>query len=176
MRQRPGSSRRLLDPVLLPLLSQHHSTAPPSSKRYDNRYEEKFLRDIRPHQLPTRTWGWHENVEVGDTRDLTNLSIDGESTSIAFSERREWLLRSSATPCNGEVHRNLTGGSRASSLTCLSSFSIDDLVVVILLEYDGCPGDDGAQASSEVSEDTTTTMVNVSSGYGIGALRGPGDR
>jgi hypothetical protein len=72
--------------------------------------------------------------------------------------------------------RNRTGGSRASSLTCLSSFSIDDLVVVILLEYDGYLGEDGAQAISEVSEDTTPTIVNVSSGYGIGALRGPGYR
>jgi hypothetical protein len=35
------------------------------------------------------------------------------------------------------VSRNITGDSRSSSLTCLSSFSIDDLVVVILLEYDG---------------------------------------
>jgi hypothetical protein len=61
-------------------------------------------------------------------------------------------------------------------VTCLSSFSIDDLVPDILLEYDGCPGEDGAQATSEVSEDTTTTIVNVSYGYGIGALRGPGDR
>jgi hypothetical protein len=54
--------------------------------------------------------------------------------------------------------------------------SIDSLVPDILLEYDGCPGEDGAQAISEVSEDTTTTIVNVSSRYGIGALRGPGDR
>jgi hypothetical protein len=47
---------------------------------------------------------------------------------------------------------------------------------VILLEYDGYLGEDGVQAISEVSEDTTTTIVNVSSGYGIGARRGPGDR
>jgi hypothetical protein len=33
----------LLGPVLLPLPSQHHSTAPPSAKRYDNRYELRFL-------------------------------------------------------------------------------------------------------------------------------------
>ncbi len=47
---------------------------------------------------------------------------------------------------------------------------------VILLEYDGYLGEEGAQAISEVSEDTTTTIVNGSSGYGIGALRGPWDR
>ena len=63
---------------------------------------------------------------------------------------------------NVRASRNLTGDSRASSLTCLSSFSIDDLVVVILLEYDCRLEEDGAQAISEVSEDTTTTIVNVS--------------
>jgi hypothetical protein len=34
--------------------------------------------------------------------------------------------------------------------------------VVILLEYDGRLEEVGAQAISEVSEDTTTTIVNVS--------------
>jgi hypothetical protein len=65
--------------------------------------------------------------------------------------------------------------SLASSLVDVIGFGVGHLVVVILLEYDGYPGDDGAQAISEVSEDTTTTIVIVSSGYGIGALRGPGD-
>jgi hypothetical protein len=35
---------------------------------------------------------------------------------------------------------------------------------VILLEYDGYLGEDGAQAISEISEATVTTIVNVSSG------------
>jgi hypothetical protein len=35
---------------------------------------------------------------------------------------------------------------------------------VILLEYDRYLGEDGALATSEVSQDTTTTIVNVSSG------------
>jgi hypothetical protein len=70
------------------------------------------------------------------------------------------------------VSTNLTGDSRASPLTCLQSPGIDRLVPVILLEYDGYLGEDGVQAISEVSEDTITTIVNVSSGYGIGALRG----
>src|SRR5215218_3967409 len=34
-----GLSHRFLDSVDLPLLSRHHFTAPPSPKRYDNRYE-----------------------------------------------------------------------------------------------------------------------------------------
>ena len=35
---------------------------------------------------------------------------------------------------------------------CLSSFNIDNLVPVILLEYDGRPGEDGAgtQATTEI--------------------------
>jgi hypothetical protein len=41
MRQRPGSSRRLFDPVLLPLLSQHHSTGGPSPIRYGTRFEKE---------------------------------------------------------------------------------------------------------------------------------------
>jgi hypothetical protein len=36
-RQYGGSSHRILDLDGLPLLSQHHSTAPPSLKRYDKR-------------------------------------------------------------------------------------------------------------------------------------------
>src|SRR5829696_2384667 len=38
-----GSSHRLLDLVSLSLLSQHHSTALLSPKRYDKRYEAKLL-------------------------------------------------------------------------------------------------------------------------------------
>ncbi len=112
----------------------------------------------------------------GDAGSLTSFSANDEHISITFSARRGSILPASAAILMVGASRNLTGDSRASPLTCLSSFSIDDLVPVILLEYDGCPGDDGAQAISEVSEDTTTTIVNVSSGYGIGALRGPWDR
>jgi hypothetical protein len=67
-------------------------------------------------------------------------------------------------------------GILAPRLCPASSPGIDHLVPVILLEYDGYLGEDGVQAISEVFEDTTTTIVNVSSGYGIGARRGPGDR
>ena len=41
------SSHRPFDPVPLPLLSQHHSTALPSPKRYDKRYEEEGFKDSR---------------------------------------------------------------------------------------------------------------------------------
>jgi len=33
-----------------------HSTALPSSNRYDKRYEGKVLKNIRLYQLTTRTW------------------------------------------------------------------------------------------------------------------------
>src|SRR5215204_4424600 len=44
-----------------------------------------------------------EDEKGGDAGSLTSFSIDGEYTSVAFSERREWLLRGSATPCNDRV-------------------------------------------------------------------------
>jgi hypothetical protein len=56
---------------------------------------EKGLNDIDPHQLPTRTWGGPEEVE--DASLLTSFSINGEYRSNTFLERREWLLRASAT-------------------------------------------------------------------------------
>src|ERR671915_290769 len=37
-----SSSHRLLEPVPWFLLPRHHSTALPSAKRYDNRYESLF--------------------------------------------------------------------------------------------------------------------------------------
>src|SRR3712207_9135076 len=43
MRQCEGSFHRFLAPVPLPLLSQHHSTALPSPKRYEIRYEVRYL-------------------------------------------------------------------------------------------------------------------------------------
>jgi hypothetical protein len=76
MQRRGDSFHRLLASVALPLLSQHHTTALPSPKRYDNRYEGKVLNNIDPHQLP-RGHGGTEDVE-GDTSLLTSFSIDGE--------------------------------------------------------------------------------------------------
>src|SRR5215204_6558527 len=56
-----GEARVLIPPVprsilLAPYLSQLHSTARPSPKRYDNRYEGKVLKNIRLYQLTTSTW------------------------------------------------------------------------------------------------------------------------
>ena len=56
-RRLAGLSHQLLEAVPLSLQSQRpHSTALPSAKRY----EETFQENIRPHQLTTRTWGWHQ--------------------------------------------------------------------------------------------------------------------
>ena len=81
MRQRAGSSHRLLDPVLLPLLSQPHSTALPSPKRYDKRYEETVPKRIFARTTNHEDMVVTEDVEVGDTSLLTRFSIDGEYTS-----------------------------------------------------------------------------------------------
>src|SRR5215217_241062 len=53
------------------------------------------------------TGGYVGDLQVQDTGYLTILSIDDEHTSITLSERREWLLRASATPSNGLVLRVL---------------------------------------------------------------------
>jgi hypothetical protein len=62
-------------------VSQHHSTALPSPKRYDKRYEQEFLDNNRLYQLPTSTWGDTEDVEVRDKSLLTSFSVDGEYAS-----------------------------------------------------------------------------------------------
>jgi hypothetical protein len=92
-----------------------------------------------------------EDVGVRKTQASSPASVLMVNTPLSPSQGP---LRASLTVSvsilMGRYSRNLTGDSRASSLTCLSSFSIDDLVVVILLEYDGCPGEDGAQATTEI--------------------------
>src|SRR5215216_6813118 len=103
------SAHRLLDAAPLSLLSQRHSTALPSPKRYDKRYEGKILNNIDPHQLPTRTWGWHRGCGGGGHMVLTNFSIDGECTSTTFSERRGWLLRAFAALLMGGTPETLQG-------------------------------------------------------------------
>ena len=42
------SSRRLLGLASLSLLSQHHTTALPSLKRYDKRYDVRLLSEVEP--------------------------------------------------------------------------------------------------------------------------------
>jgi hypothetical protein len=54
-----------------------------------------------------------------DTAYLTSLSINGEETSITFSEPRGSILPASATLLVDLLYsRNLTGDSRASTSTC----------------------------------------------------------
>ena len=79
MQQCGASSHRLLDSVPLPLVSQPHSTALPSPKRYDKRYEETFLENICPHHQP-QGHGGPEDMEE-DTSHLTSFSSDGEHSS-----------------------------------------------------------------------------------------------
>ena len=113
---------------------------------------------------------------MGDTGYLTDFSMDSEYNSDTLSEPRECLLRASATPSRVRVLQEGHRGFSRLVFDLPPNPSIDHLVPVILLEYDGYLREDGVQATSEVSEDTATTIVNVSSGDYIGALRGPGDR
>src|SRR5215210_1058397 len=48
MKRHGRISPRYLYPVPLPLLSPHHSTAPPSLRRYESRYEDRFLSQTEP--------------------------------------------------------------------------------------------------------------------------------
>src|SRR5215204_5559898 len=59
-------------PVDLSLLSQHYSTRRPSSKRYDKRYEQEFLKNIRPHHQ-SRAHGGPGDREVRDRSLLTSF-------------------------------------------------------------------------------------------------------
>ena len=131
MQRRGDSFHRLFDSVGLPLLSQHHSTARPSPKRYDKRYEETFQENICLHHQP-RGHGGTGDVEVGDTSLLTSFSMSGEYTSNTLSERREWLVRASATASNVRVLQNPHKGFSRLVFDLLPNPSIDHLVAVIL--------------------------------------------
>src|ERR671917_248738 len=106
-----GSSHQLFDPVLLPLVSQPHSTALPSPKRYDKRYEETFQENIRPHHRP-RGHGGPEDVEgtqVVSSVSATTVNIPLRVARMA-SKGLRYLRR-------GECPRRVTGDSNASSST-----------------------------------------------------------
>src|SRR5215213_1122111 len=79
-----------------------------------------------------------EDVGVRRTQASSPASVLMVNTPLSPSQRP---LRASLTVSMSILmvgcSRNLTGDCRPSSLTCLSSFSIDDLAPVILLEYDG---------------------------------------
>jgi hypothetical protein len=47
--RRGYSSHQLLDSAPWSFLSRPYSTVLPSPKRYDERYEDTFLKNIRPH-------------------------------------------------------------------------------------------------------------------------------
>ncbi len=57
----------------------------------------------------------------GDAGLLTSFSANDEHISIAFSARRGSILPASVAILMVGLSRNLTGHSRASSLTCLQT-------------------------------------------------------
>jgi len=91
MQQCGGSSGLLLALVPLSLLSQSYSTAPPSPKRYDKRYEERFLRKKSACGIYPRRQAGPEDVEVGDTSQLTR-SVSMMSTLLTSHESDEEAL------------------------------------------------------------------------------------
>ena len=91
--------------------------------------------DICPYHQP-RTHGELGDREVRDKSLLTSFNIDGERFLNTSSEPREWLLRASATPSNGEGAPETLQGILAPHFDLPPNPSIDHLVPVILLEYD----------------------------------------
>ena len=71
-------------------------------------------------------------MEVRDKNLLTSFNIDGERFLDTSSEPREWLLRASATPSNGEVLRVAQRGLSPLVFDLLPNPSIVHLVPVIL--------------------------------------------
>jgi hypothetical protein len=88
-RRHGGLSYRFLGPVPLYLESRHHFTAAPSPERYGNRYEQEFLKNIRPHQLPTRIRGWHRGCGGGGTQAISLDSVLTVNTPLTPSENDE---------------------------------------------------------------------------------------
>jgi hypothetical protein len=79
-----------------------------------------------------------EDVGVRRTQDSSPVSVSMVNAPLSPSQKPlSASLTASLAILMVGCSRNLTGDSRPSSLTCLSSFSIDDLAPVILLEYDG---------------------------------------
>src|SRR5215204_3909825 len=73
--QNERSSYRFLDPVVLPLLSQPHSTALASAKRYDNRYEAEYPRRTSENSL---------------TRSPLNTPPSGAASSVGHQAGAWW--------------------------------------------------------------------------------------
>ena len=75
-----------------------------------------------------------EDMGAQETGYITSFSIDGEYTSITFSEATQCLSNGLRYPSDRWSPRNLTGRSRASSLTCCQ-LGIDRLVLPISIGY-----------------------------------------
>src|SRR5215210_1310332 len=94
-RQRGCSSRRPFDPGLSSLASRHHSTAPPHPKRYDKRYEDKFLENIRLHRRPTKTLWWPRGRRGGTSHGPYPVDISSE---VAPTTRKVGTTKERAVP------------------------------------------------------------------------------
>jgi hypothetical protein len=83
-------------------------------------------------------------------QDVGALASHGNRSAVrlgAFKRPLRASLTSSVSILMGGVLQNPHRGLSCLVFDLLPNPSIDDLVVVVLLEYDGCPGDDGAQAT-----------------------------
>src|SRR5919112_5053924 len=93
------SNTRVFDPFNPPTSGSASACA--SSHLWDRR-ATYHCSSSAPHEPPSclcraHGWGYVGDLQVQDTGYLTSLSIDGEYTSIPFSELRGSLLPASAT-------------------------------------------------------------------------------
>jgi hypothetical protein len=115
------SNTRVFDPFNPPTSRSQHLLAP---HLIHGTVEQRIhvlllLLTNLPLDCVAATGGYVGDLQMQDTGYLTSVSMDGEYTFSTFSERREWLLRASATLSNGErCSRSVTGDCRPSSLTC----------------------------------------------------------
>ena len=66
-----------------PFCHNPHSTALPSLKRYDKRYEEKFQGDIRPHHQP-RGHGLVPGMWRCKTQDVSPVLVVIVNTMVGY--------------------------------------------------------------------------------------------
>ena len=94
------SNTRVFDPFKPPTSGSQHLLAP---HLIHGTVEQRIhvlllLLTNLPLDGVAATGGYVGDLQMQDTGYLTSVSMDGEYTFSTFSERREWLLRASATP------------------------------------------------------------------------------
>lgn len=114
--KRTCSSHRLLTPVPLLVLSQHHSTAQPSPKRCDNRYEQgDFWKRSwqNPKNLASRISDLLDRETAPNARDMQNLKFMVNVRRLTVLSIRPYSTAQNTSIFSSFVSRYLDCGSRS---------------------------------------------------------------